>query len=298
MKRNIKRNIKGLVAKVLARNSIVPLLYFDYFRTYKKVLNLSNPTTFGEKIHWIKRYGNIERYKNLVDKYKVREYISTKIGDNYLVKLYGVYKSTDEIKLDLLPNSFVLKCNQGSGEVIICKDKSKFDWQKAKQLLDEWICIDYYSITKEIQYKGIERRIICEEYLEDDSGSLRDYKIFCFKGEPKYIQVDSDRFTEHKRDFYNTRWDKLKLKSKYKNSNYLIKKPNNLDEMLSVAKKLAKDFEFIRIDLYCCNNKVYFGELTFTPDNGCAPYEPYEKDLEIANMIDLDNYNINSQINW
>lgn len=291
MNKNLKRNIKKLVANILGGKSIVPLLYFDYFRTYKRILDLSDPKTFGAKIHWIKKYGNIERYKDLVDKYRVREYIEQMIGDKYLVKLYGVYESTSEINIDNLPNSFVLKCNQGSGEVIICKDKSRFDWNKARKLLDEWIEIDYYSITKEVQYKGIERRIICEEYLEDESGSLRDYKIFCFNGVPKYIQVDSDRFSDHKRDFYNNNWEKIELKAKYKNSNYVIKRPDNLDEMLNVAEKLSKNFEFIRVDLYCSNNKVYFGELTFTPDNGCAPYEPYEKDLEIAAMIDLNKYN-------
>ncbi|MFC3904071.1 ATP-grasp fold amidoligase family protein [Clostridium disporicum] len=291
MNKNLKRNIKKLVANILGGKSIVPLLYFDYFRTYKRILDLSDPKTFGAKIHWIKKYGNIERYKDLVDKYRVREYIEQMIGDKYLVKLYGVYESTSEINIDNLPNSFVLKCNQGSGEVIICKDKSRFDWNKARKLLDEWIEIDYYSITKEVQYKDIERRIICEEYLEDESGSLRDYKIFCFNGVPKYIQVDSDRFSDHKRDFYNNNWEKIELKAKYKNSNYVIKRPDNLDEMLNVAEKLSKNFEFIRVDLYCSNNKVYFGELTFTPDNGCAPYEPYEKDLEIAAMIDLNKYN-------
>lgn len=287
----MKRNIKRLVANVLAAKSILPLLYFDYFRTYKRILNLSNPKTFGEKIHWIKMYGNIEKYKDLVDKYKVREYITSKIGNDYLVKLYGVYKSTDEINIDLLPSSFVLKCNQGSGEVIICKDKSNFNWQDAKRLLDEWIEIDYYSITKEVQYKGIERRIICEEYLEDESGALRDYKIFCFKGKPQYIQVDSDRFIDHKRDFYDINWRKINLKAKYKNSNYIIEKPSKLEEMLVVAESLSQNFEFIRVDLYCSNNRVYFGELTFTPDNGCAAYEPYEKDLKIAEMIDVEKYN-------
>lgn len=290
MKRHIKRNIKKISASILGGKTIVPLLYFDYFRTYKKILNLSEPKTFGEKIHWIKRYGNIERYRDLVDKYKVREYIEEKIGDKYLVKLYGVYNSTSEIDINKLPQSFVLKCNQGSGEVIICKNKDKFDWEENKKLLDEWIKTDYYSITREIQYKGIERKIICEEYLEDESGSLRDYKIFCFKGIPYYIQVDSDRFVDHKRDFYDIKWEKLNLKAKYKNSEYLIEKPKNLEEMLNVAKLLSKDFEFIRVDVYSTNNRVYFGELTFTPDNGCAKYEPFTKDLEIAAMIDLKAY--------
>lgn len=291
MNGNIKRNIKKVVVKVLGAKSIVPLLYFDYFRTYKKILNLSNPKTFGEKIHWIKRYGQLERYRDLVDKYKVREYIEKKIGDKYLVKLYGVYKSTNEINIDSLPDKFVLKCNQGSGEVIICKDKSQFNWYEAKKLLDEWIKTDYYSVTREIQYKGIERRIICEEYLEDESGALRDYKVFCFKGIPVYIQVDSDRFTNHKRDFYNINWEKVNLKAKHKTSEGTIKRPENLEEMLNVARNISKEFEFVRVDLYSTNNNVYFGELTFTPANGCEPFEPYEKDLEIANMIDLENYN-------
>lgn len=291
MNQNIKRNLKYLYTKLLTIHSITPLLYADYFRSYKRILNLSNPDTFGAKIQWIKKYGQLERYKDLVDKYKVRKYVEKKIGKNYLINLYGVYNKPEEIDFDKLPNKFVLKCNHGSGEVIICTDKSRIDKELIKKKMNSWLEVDFYDITKEIQYKGIEKKIVCEEYLQDDSGSLRDYKIFCFNGEPKFIEIDSDRYTNHRMDFYDLNWNKMELrKRKYKNSVNSIKEPNKLDEMLKVARILSEEFSFIRVDLYIVEENIYFGELTFTPANGTSQFYPIEKDLEISKFINLRNY--------
>lgn len=262
----------------------------DYLRGYRKILNLKDPKTYGEKINWIKLNGNLERYSNLVDKYAVREYINYKIGDVYLPKLYCVHKDVEELDFETLPKSFALKCNHGCKYNIICKDKSTLDIKKTKDKLQKWLNEDYFKEAKEIQYKGIDRKIICEEYLEDNNNQLIDYKYFCFKGEPKFMQVVSDRGVNISADFFDLDWNLLNLKNKFKNSSNKVKKPINLEKMNELARVLSSDFEFVRVDFYNIDGRIIFGELTFTPSAGVSRFIPKEKDYEIAKLINLNNY--------
>lgn len=173
---------------------------------------------------------------------------------------------------------------------MIVKDKSTLDYHKVKKELDQWIKSDYYKISREKQYKNIKQCIICEEYLSDDSGELRDYKFFCFNGEVKFVQVDNGRFSNHVQSFYDKDWNKLDMTYMCGKNNVIDKKPDKYDEMLILAETLAKEFPFMRVDLYYTNNKIYFCELTFTPNNGMGRIKPVEKDIEYANLIDINQY--------
>lgn len=291
-----KRKLKCIYTKILCTHTITPLLYVDYLRSYHRILNLSNPDTVGAKIQWIKKYGHLERYTDLVDKYKVTEYVSNKIGDKYLPKIYGVYSVSSEINLESLPEKFVLKCNHGSGEVFICKNKRKISnkgWINIKKKLDKWMAINFYDVTKERQYKDIKRKIICEEYLEDDSGSLKDYKIYCFNGKPEYISVNvNSHTTQLTVDYFDLDWNKYDEFNCIgeKNSLIEINRPENLSEMIKIAEILSKNFTYVRVDLRSVNGKTYFGELTFTSSNGTCPFKNREKEKQIASLIDLNNY--------
>ncbi|WP_252216020.1 ATP-grasp fold amidoligase family protein [Clostridium sp. VAP41] len=292
----LRRRLKCLYTRMLCLHTITPLLYADYFRSYHKILNLKNPDTVGAKIQWIKKYGQLERYTDLVDKYKVMEYITKEIGDKYLPKVYGVFNNSSEIEFNNLPEKFVLKCNHGSGEVYICKDKKNItqsEWKQTLEKLAEWLSTNFYEVTRERQYKDIERKIICEEYLEDDSGSLRDYKIYCFNGKPEYISVNVNPHTpELTIDYFNLDWKKCDEFNCVgeKNSFIPIKKPDNLKEMINIAKILSQKFSYVRVDLRSVEGKTYFGELTFTSSNGTCPFKNQEKEKEIAKLIDLKNY--------
>ncbi|MBR5061524.1 MAG: glycosyl transferase, partial [Prevotella sp.] len=146
-------------------------------------LNLDNPQTFNEKLQWIKLYDHNPLYTKMVDKYEAKEYVASIIGDEYIIKTLGVWDRFDDIDFSTLPKQFVLKCTHDSGGLVICKDKSKLDIQAAKKKIEKSLKKNYYYIAREWPYKNVKRRIIAEEYIEDEkTKELRDYKFFCFNG--------------------------------------------------------------------------------------------------------------------
>ena len=281
MKKKLRKIGKFLPMKLV--------LYIDYGRSYKKILNLKNPQYFGEKLQWIKLYGNLEQYGKFVDKYEVREFIKEQIGEKYLNEVHGIYDSPDQIKFEELPSKFVIKMTNGTGGNIICKDKSELNILETVKILKKWQKEKLYKYTKEMQYKNVPPRIICEEYLEDETGSLRDYKFYCTKGKVHLIELHTDRFTDRKENYFDLNWNDAGVVCKVGKVENL-ERPSNLDEMLSIASILSKEFHYVRVDLYSVYGKIYFGELTLTPANGTDPWYPQEKDRELARMIDIDEY--------
>lgn len=268
-----------------------PALYLIYFRGYKKILDLKNPKTYGEKIQWLKIYGGLEELSPYVDKYDVRSFIEKSIGSEYLNKLYGVYDDVESINFDKLPNKFVLKSTNGSGAVLICKDKKSFNIKKAKKIMKKWLKDNYYKEKKEPQYKNIRNRIIIEKYMEDDSGSLTDYKFYCFNGKVYCYGIFYDRFENKRIDFYDKSGNKLKSvkTGNVPNSNKIEKYDQKLKKMIDLAEKLSSSFTMVRVDFYYYNNKIIFGELTFTDGAGSDPWTPKKFDYEIGSKIDLKN---------
>ena len=263
-----------------------------YIRKFKKIPNIKAPKEFCEKLHVVKVSTWLEDKCDYVDKYKVRDYVEKRLGIKYLPQLYGVYKKSSEIDFNKLPDKFVLKLNNGCGCNLIVKNKNNINEEEVKKLADTWLQSNYYKISREKQYKNIEQVIVCEEYLEDDSGELRDYKLFCFNGEVKFIQVDTGRFSNHIQNFYDKKWNKLNFTFACEKNNYIDKKPKLLNEMIKKAEILSSDFPFVRIDFYYANERIYFGEITFTPKNGHRAFTPKEMDLEIASWIDMNKYKI------
>ena len=250
-----------------------------FFRGYKKIMNLKHPVYLGEKIQWLKMNGNMEELSIYVDKYEVRSFVKNTIGKEYLINIFGVYDNVEDIDFDKLPNRFVLKCTNGSQAVVICKDKSELNIEKVKKEMKKWLKVDFYKIKKEYQYKNIKNRIIIEEYLEDESGDLRDYKFYCIDGEPYCYSVFSERFTDKTVDMYDKKGNWLPdVFNGGPNSKIKRKKPphklENLDQMLDICRRLSKTFTFVRVDFYIVEGKVYFGELTFTDGAGGEPIKP------------------------
>lgn len=283
------KKIKIIYKKILRIFPEKMAVRIDYFRATGRILNLKRPIRFGEKIQWLKFYGDLERYTHLVDKYEVRKYIEDKIGKKYLNELYGIYANADEINFDELPQKFVLKATHGSGDNIIYNGNGYIDINKIRKVLNKSVKENFYYQCREPQYKNIKPRIICERYLEDEEGKLKDYKFFCFNGKVEFIEVIYDRFYNLKKVFYDTDWNKLNLFPK-RNRDINIKKPENLKEMIEVAQILSEEFHFVRVDLYSIKDKIYFGELTFTPGSGYTPFEPISEEIRIGDMLNLKRY--------
>lgn len=254
-------------------------------------LDFTKPTTFNEKLQWLKLYDRRPEYTVMVDKYKAREYIAQEIGEQYLIPLVGVWDSPDEIDFDALPNQFAMKCNHNSGlGMCICTDKSKLDIKKVRKGLKRGLKQDYYLTGREWPYKDVPRKIVAEQFLKSDEGGLTDYKIHCFNGVPKFILVCRDRFAESglTEDFYTPEWAHMEVKRpKIPTAAEPMPKPEKLDEMLELAKKLSKDIPFIRIDFYLVEGKIYFSELTFFPASGFEGYDPPEWDKTFGAWLTL-----------
>lgn len=257
-------------------------------------LDLTNPQTFNEKLQWLKLYDRKPDYTMMVDKYKVREYIKEKLGEEYLIPLLGVWDNAEDINFDKLPNRFVLKCNHNSGlGMYICKDKSKLTEKQIKVIrknLTKGLQQDYYLTGREWPYKDVPRKIIAEKYMEDETGQLRDYKFYCFNGEPKIIMINSDREIEKtKADYFDMDFNWIDLKWGYEHALVKPSKPINFEKMKEIAGVLSKNIPELRVDFYEVNNKIYFGELTFFDGSGFDKIEPKEWDKKIGDWIDYTN---------
>lgn len=285
----IKRKILYIISNINYR--IIPDKYYlqmAYKKKLNKSLNLDEPVTFNEKIQWLKLNDRKVSYTDLVDKLNVREYVKEKIGERYLNKLYRVYDKVEDINIKDLPSQFVLKTNHDSGGVIVCKDKQKIDWNNKLKEFKIRLKQNYYYLSREYHYKDVVPKIICEELLVDDKyGTPLDYKIFCFNGTPLYVQVDIDRFSNHTRNFYDAKWNLQSFRLKYNNSNQSIDKPENLDEMLELAKKLSSGIAFCRVDFFYVNKKTIFGEITFFPESGYGEVIPNEYEKILGDLIDV-----------
>ncbi|MEK5427755.1 ATP-grasp fold amidoligase family protein [Cytobacillus sp. FSL R7-0680] len=277
----------------LLSHKIPDSLYLNIKHKYHtgEKLNLSNPKTFSEKIHWLKLNHRKNLYSEYCDKLLVRSHISKDLGDDYLIPLIDVYENIDQIDWDNLPEKFVLKCTHGSGCNIICNDKSNFNIADAKNKLKKWMRRNWYWYGREWPYKFIEPKIILEKYMVDniEDTSLTDYKFYCFDGSPKYCQVIRGRHSDETIDFYDTEWNHMEftgLKKTAKKSSGMPK-PNNHAEMLDVSSKLSEGIPFVRVDLYSIQRKVYFGELTFFPQSGFGEFIPKEWNKKIGELIKL-----------
>ena len=295
--RLIKNNKAEFCAAFLEKfNFIFPdKLYLQLFFRCKMGywLNLKNPKTFNEKMQWLKLYNRNPFYSVLVDKFAVKDYIAKKIGEEYVIPTLGVWNNAKDIDFSSLPDQFVLKTtNGGGGDVIICKDKAKFNINNAIERLNNCLKMSLYESFREWPYKNVSARIIAEKYMEDDQdGELRDYKFYTFNGVPKFMLIVSNRYVDGKKcfDYFDMQFNSVKLKDlDVPNSqNALPHMPHNFELMKKLCKVLADDLPFVRIDFYDINGKVYFGEMTFFDTGGFMKASPDTWEKEWGDMVKL-----------
>lgn len=254
-------------------------------------MDWKNPTTFNQKLQWLKVYDRNPIYATMVDKCEAKKYVADIIGEEYIIPTLGVWNSFDDIDFDTLPDKFVLKCTHDSGGLIIVKDKAKLDVEKARRMFQVALKRNPYSITREWPYKNVKPRIIAEQYMEDDTThDLRDYKFFAFDGVAKALFIATERDSkaeETKFDFFDMEFNHLPFTNGHPNAKIQPAKPQTFDEMKALAAKLSKKIPQLRVDFYEVNGKVYFGELTFFHWGGMKPFEPEEWDYTLGSWIKL-----------
>lgn len=268
-------------------------LQIKFLKHFGRLINFSNPQTYNEKLQWLKIYNRDPFYNLIVDKYRVKEFVAATIGKEHVIKLLGVWNHFDDIDLDKLPNQFVLKCNHDCGGLVICKDKERFNKEAAKCLLEEHLKNNYYWDHREWPYKDVNPVIIAEEYMVDESGyELKDYKWFCFNGEPKILFIAQDRDNpneETKFDFYDMDFMHLPIKNGHPNAHNIMEKPVGFEVMKELARKLSKGIPHVRVDFYNVNGHIYFGEMTLFHWGGFVKFEPQEWDRILGGWIVLPN---------
>ena len=261
-----------------------------YRLSFGKELNLEDPKTFNEKLQWLKLYDRKPIYTTMVDKFASKQYVSERIGEEYIVPaLGGPWYSFDEIDFDALPDKFVLKTNHDSGGVMLCRDKATFDKEKARGFFERHLNKNYFWSCREWPYKNVKPCIFAEELMKDgDRDYLPVYKIMCFNGEPRIIQtIQNDKQPNESIDYFDTEWQVLPLRQNFPNSGCPLERPERLEKMLSLSRELSKDHAFIRVDWYVINGKVYFSEFTFYSDAGFAAFHPEKWDLIMGSWITL-----------
>jgi hypothetical protein len=277
-------------------------------------LDLRNPRTFSEKLQWLKLHDRQPVYSTMVDKYDVKQWVSERIGSSYVVPNLGVWNSFDAIEFDVLPEQFVLKCTHDSGGLVICKDRAAFDMHAARSKIENSLARNYHYLGREWPYRDVKPRVLAEVYLPTwvpenvkvDADALQrvsqqaeagmiDYKFYCFHGEPKFLYV-SQGLHDHqtaKMIFLTCDWKPAGFaRPDYHHFDELPSQPASLNEMLSVARKLAAGIPFVRVDLFEHFGRVLFSELTFHPVSGMMPVEPKSADVDIGRFLHLSRVEV------
>ena len=282
------KNLLLYMGRILPRRVYVQLQYYLH---YKHFPNLETPKTFNEKIQWLKLNAYHEKYSLMVDKYRVKRYVCENYGSKYVIPCLGCWDDPCLINFDELPNTFVLKCNHNSGGLFICRDKSLINKKKVISDLQKSLKKNGYWYSRELPYKYVKPCVFAEEYVEDKSSKdLIVYKFFTFNGVAKIIQViQNDKRPEESIDYFDCDWNLLKMRQNFPNSKNHLNKPENFDEMLSLANKMAKkeNVPFLRIDLYQVNGKILFSEFTFYTDAGMSVFYPSDWDTILGDWLKI-----------
>ena len=296
---SLKFTLKGIqryfFLKKMNKITIEELMEYDanlYANRHGELLDWNDLQTYSEKMQWEKLFNHDEQKIICADKYRVRDWVKEKIGEEYLIPLIGVWDDANEIDFDKLPNQFVLKTNCSSGDVIIVKDKRKLtakDIRGYRKKLNYFLHMQFGFNTCELHYNQMVPKIVAEAFIESTGDELPDYKFLCFDGKPYFCWVDIDRYHNHKRNVYNMAWELQDWHQySYGISKKSVEKPDNFGKMVEVATTLCQGFPHVRVDLYNIDGKIYFGEMTFTNSSGFEKIEPKSADYMLGRLWKVD----------
>lgn len=265
----------------------------SYKRHMGYVFDIQNPVTFTEKLQWYKFFYHHDSFGKITDKYLFKKYVKDRIGDGHTIPLYGVWYNVNDLEKSWssLPEKFVLKANlQSDGRNIkIIHNKSSINFKKIKSQLKAWLDIrNTLANSWEYNFYRSTPCILAEEYMSNFADQLYDYKLFCFNGEPYCTYVAMDHWGEQGSyiSFYDLEWNKMNVKYG-SHINCEAPCPKHYREMLDLAKILAKEFPFVRVDFFDTEDKLYVAELTFTPGGGVTKYNPESFNRTLGDLFIL-----------
>lgn len=254
-------------------------------------LNLRSPENYNAKLQWLKLHDRHSEYTEMVDKYAAKKFAAERIGEEHIIKTYGVWERFEDINFDSLPDSFVLKCTHDSAGLVICRNKAEFDYDAARKKITKCLRRNFYYSGREWPYKNVKPRVLAEEYMEDHTlHELRDYKFMTFNGVPKIMHLVSNRQNSAEEtygDFFDMDYNHLDLTMGHSNAPKCPEKPQNFEKMKEYAEILAQGTIHLRVDFYEVDGKLYFGELTFFQDSGFADIRPPEWNPKLGDWIQL-----------
>lgn len=292
----VKTRLRWLYQKDYISDKLFLTLMF--LLRFGKLINWKNPKSFNEKMQYLKLYNRKDEYTSIVDKVKFKDWVTNKIGKEYVIPTLSVWNSPDEIDLEGLPQNFVIKCNHVSGGNYIHRTNAKPDKEKIKRLIRPKFERDFFKKSGEWPYKNVEKKVFAEEYMADSGNNgILDYKIYCFDGVPKFIQVNSDCNHSHFNEavkgerfqiFYDTEWNRQEFIHGYPEKADLdLPRPKNFEKMIEIAAILSKGLRFVRVDLYNIDGRILVGEMTFFPFTGFFKFKPEEWDIKLGELINI-----------
>jgi hypothetical protein len=277
---------RSFLGRKLSDKTYLSLLYRGKIG---RCLDLQNPRSFTEKIQWLKLNWRNEILTQCADKYEVRKFVKERIGPEILKELYGVYEKPEDIDINKLPDSFVLKVNHGCGQNIFCREKSRLDWKHSLRRLKKHYKENLYHTYREWAYKDIVPRIICEEYLKKHGETLYEYGFYCYDGVPHLVEINKEKDGLKRVNMFDIDLNLLENKYAAPSLDEPVARTPQFDRMLEYAVALSKGFPFVRVDLIYTNNRIYFGEMTFYPLAGILKISPESFDYFLGSFLQLPN---------
>lgn len=286
------RDILFIIERLLGVVPDTPFIKLLFYIKTGKKLNLDKPKGFCEKIQWIKIHDRNPEYIEWSDKLIAKQKAAGILGDEYIIPTISVYDRVSDIDYDVLPEQFVIKCNHDSGGVIVCRDKKSFDMRTANIVLKSRIKRNFYYHAREWAYKDIKPKIFVEKYMSDRNGELINYKFYCFNGQPQFLYISDEVIVNGDKTAYlrflNLDWTDAGFgREDHPTVSRQVRKPDSLDEMIMLAKKLSRGIPFVRTDFYDIDGVVYFSELTFYPGGGFSMFYPDGYEKSIGEMLRL-----------
>jgi hypothetical protein len=258
------------------------LCALEFWKVHGYWPNFRNPRSFSEKVFNRMLFDRDAIWTLLSDKLRVRDYVGTKIRQECLIPLLWTGDNPEGIPFDELPMKFVIKTNHGCAYNIIVKDKSQLDKGKTIRQLKRWLKENFYRDRVSgtaWAYKNIKPSIMVETFIDDNGKVPIDYKFFCYAGRAEFLQVSIDRFEDATERILDREFTPLDLYNGCNLYKGKVLRPRNYEDMVHLAERLAEDLNFVRVDLYNVDGKIYFGEMTCYPAGGTARFEPREYDF-------------------